>query len=480
MNKRIFYKLLIILLFLKLNIIFYAQDNEKLKKMSLIEFVNLSYYNAKEIKFKEESLRLKKSMMLSEYRKLFPSLSLNYGKNQRISRYADDSVDYSFGFSLNQVLFDGGRQFIAIKNREIQNKLEELELKKFQSSFLLSLINFYFSNFLLTKEELAIKKEFLELQKKELNIVKKQRELKEVTPLDVYEWEISVKRGEIELRELNEQFKDLIEEMKYMVGFEMDEEFVSDERIVENFTVFLNDTNDFISSEDETYYLALDSSIDIKKMELNRQYLSFLKAHQSYNFIPQIEINFGGTTSGKMLFSSKIDWVVGVNISFPFFFNSGSSLVGYQFDKDNTYRSMNYGGKFNVYDTPSYLDELKNIELQISQLEEQQNNYKRETKIKVKNVIRKINFQKDLLEEVDKEVALLVQKVNIQAVKYRLGEERSSDYIKSLLELQNAKLKRAKSLISLIQTIYEFKFIKGDMLTVEDIEKLYSRVITNI
>jgi outer membrane protein TolC len=454
--------------------IFWAEQRE----LTLLDFVSPVYYSSKYLRFKRERLKLQKASIISSYRKLFPSLSITYGKNQRVIKYGADTTEYSLGFNISQVLFDSGEQLLNIENENFQNSISEIELKQQESAFILSLTSFYLSDFLLKREQLNIKNEFLSVQRKEMMIAKKRLEIKEATPLDVYEWEIAVKQLEIEIKDLTDEYEDVLDEIRYQLGLEESDNIYSKERLTDNVSNVISEIEPIISRDiEEDFYAAVLASSDLKKLEVNNKYLSFLRKKLEYSVFPTVELTFGTSTVGERLLSSRIDWMVGLNISFPLFFNSNKTMVGLSGDKNNTYKTLSAGNELSVYDNPTYFLDVKSVNLQIMELENQKEDLLRKLKQKIRSYHRKLASYRDVLLEVSNEVDLLEKKLAIQSVKFKLGEEKATDYIKSLLDFQNAKIKRASTIVEIVKLIYEYKFVVGELTTLEDIENLYKKLI---
>jgi hypothetical protein len=66
-------------------------------------------------------------------------------------------------------------------------------------------------------------------------------------------------------------------------------------------------------------------------------------------------------------------------------------------------------------------------------------------------------------------LGLMKKKGNSQAMKFRLGEEKATDYIRSLLDLQSARVRKMQFLVETVQYIYQYYFLVGDVVSLEDL-----------
>ncbi|NPV38965.1 MAG: TolC family protein [Brevinematales bacterium] len=437
--------------------------------ISLLDYVNFVFYNTKDLQYKRSSLQLQKSSMIADYRAFFPSLSVGYGKNQRIVRYGDDAEIYSCDINVEQLVFAGGEMLMGIKQKQFSLERAQVQLKQEEKSFLLGLFVSYLKDFLLMRENILIKKEFLDVQRKEKAIAEKSLEIKEGTPLDLYEWRIAVKQSERELREMLENYQDVIEKMAHNLKKEGVVLF-SREKMRGNIDHLTNVIEMILQrGEEEEYYRAMESSLELKEMAMKKQQLVFMRDKMYYNFIPQIKVSGGMSMSGEILPSSQIDWMVGVSINFPLFVNSGSISLGRGGNVDDTSKSYNSKGQMSVLSAPTYIVDRKSVEFQLSLLENERKEYLYQTKSLLKTLRRKLRYYAETLVAMEEELDLMQKKVNIQAVKFRLGEEKATDYIRSLLDLQSARVRKMQFLVETVQYIYQYYFLVGDVVSLEDL-----------
>lgn len=441
-------------------------------KINDAELISLKYSLIQMVKAKNELIK-----------KLLPSISITSSSSNGIVLDSQDNQNFNFDIKLNEVLFDQ----ISFKLRlleyqinikQMQNKIET-KVKDIERTC----INLYLS-LLLMEEKIKSKKMEIELFSKMVSILEEEVRIGSKKPLDLYEGKQKLLESQIELQQLDEEYKLSLEEV-YSILKEPDRKKVIlfKDTLESFFMLIISKSQTGNSSKiDEMELLKRLTQIEnIKNILLTNSFKTNLELKSIELKILQIKSRLEIV---KLLFLKNIQLSVGISISgiiFPPVNVTSSIILGFSIDfgifsgglnitssstpSSNSISSEASLSGFNTFVLP---DNEKQLLIELKTTIEKYEQIKGSIEKELDSVIIQFHskIQKYFL-LIDK-IQIMQQKKDIIETQLKIGEIKQVDYFNFLKELNSfylSLLEEKNSMLSLI-----FKLID---LTQTSIEEIY-------
>lgn len=292
--------------------------------LTLDQAVSLGMNNSKELTSQEILLILEKQSRDLSIRTWFPDLSFSYSSNDSVTVNGADSYNKNLSLKVSQLVYDGGASSHSYKMMSKQLEIEKEKLKKARYQLRSRIWSEYY-NLALLKSQSEIKKESLHNAQNDLSILELKAEQGGITKLDLLEATISVKKLELDIENIQNQYDDSLYQFKVLLNIPISSEIEIEKASFDSYRGFQLPWNG-----DEFKSICLSSSTEVKSAQLEIEKSRIQLKMSRLNFIPNIRLNGSADISGDEFPLSIPTWNLAVEISFnnPAFPSSGNFSVG--------------------------------------------------------------------------------------------------------------------------------------------------------
>ncbi len=433
-------KLLIIALLLWLPIFLTAKQKTIFSLKDAINRALSTSFELKKTKMKE---RLYTSLMSEYLREYFPKVGVGISKEaQRVER-APDTRKTRLDFSLQQLIFDGGRISHAREVAKIEKRINRYDSKDIKRATITQVVSEFFK-ILSIKRKIKLQKEFLENIKKQTNLSKVEFNLGEITKLDYLEIKTKLHEEKFALKNLEKELELTSRNFKLILKLDSNETLQLRSDFFEKFT----------EMKDIKKHYKLNELVDvsyIRTKQFAKIALAYKKAKNEMelvkkSYIPTISLVGNYSLEGEGIPRDKS---YNVGLVFNFSFGGNSSKTNYDAGKFNNSRGQreSIGTQIGILDNISswgsqYME--KNLALQ--EIIYQKRNYKSQLETEIKSIYTNLSNSVDGYEIGKTKKDLIIERVRLSQLKHKLGELKRLDVINVELELLKSKLELINSI----------------------------------
>jgi len=441
--------------------------------LSINEVFQLAKKNDSELKtlrfLKREIMRDKHNL----YRSLFPSISTSLSRAEVLSYDEQDSKNYSFTLSFEQILYNQLGFPLSIKNHKLSEKEADLkiELRKKEIERKVSTI---YMDILIQEESIKNSENGLLLQKNYLSLLKEEYSMGMKTLLDVVEAEKMVLEVELELKKFMAERDILYRDLKDLIGLQMEENniklkdnidsiFSSFLGVVEplsfnDFYYTVSDTAERILSIKELPNQAVVNNLEIEKMKLKLAQSILKRKLLSIQFLKNISMGYEIDFTGERFFPRNTVHTLFINFLFDFggLFSSEVSLSE---TKQESMKSSTQSSSSTHFENLDPFNELRKIQIDIFSTEQN-------IREKEKNIIKSFDVWVINMKALVDEFEIQVKKENIFKkneeifeLKLELGEIKKDEYLEFLLQKNEFLIELEKVKYRFINLLWDLESI---------------------
>ena len=426
-NKKIVYFAIIISLLFLPAYVLASEPQEGIIVLTEKEAIEIALKNNYDILSKKEEISQASACLQQAWSQVFPYISV--GANY--TRYEDhpfityqDNRGYSF--SVNQILFSGGRvanTIVAAKKalKATRESRDELENKIIYST------KQAFYTVLLAKELVRIRKETLELAKENLSITKERYKSGEASHYDLLRSKVEVANIKPQLIKAENFLKTSYNFLKILLGIDPSQEIkVKGEfKYIPEEVVLNREVN-----------LALKRRPALKEIAFQEKAAKSQVKAAFAGYLPQVSLNFTDFANQKEAFSvgrEKYDdyWVATISVSMPIF------------DGFLTYAKVK---------------EAKAKQRELSILRKK---LKDSVKVEVENAVLDLEAAKSSVESQKENVKRAKEAYQIIKHRYALGQASQLDLLDARVALSTAQVNLAQSLYDFVVAKAKLRYVVG-------------------
>ncbi|HEC69714.1 MAG TPA: TolC family protein [Candidatus Omnitrophica bacterium] len=425
-KKIVYFAIIISLLFLPAYVLA-SEPQEGTIVLTEKEAIEIALKNNYDILSKKEEISQASARLQQAWSQVFPYISV--GANY--TRYQDhpfityeDNRGYSF--SVNQILFSGGRVANTIvaahkalkATRESRDELENKIIYNTKQAFYAVL---------LAKELVRIRKETLELAEENLSITKERYKKGEASHYDLLRSKVEVANIKPQLIKAENFLKTSLNYLKVLLGIDPSQKI----RVKGEFKY----TPEEVDLNKELGF-ALERRPALKEISLQEEAAKAQVRAAFAGYLPQVNLNFTDFANQKESFSAgreKYDdyWVAAISVSMPIF------------DGFLTYAKVK---------------EAKAKQRELSILRKK---LKDSVKVEVENAVLDLEAAKSSVESQKENVKRAKEAYQIIKHRYALGQASQLDLLDARVALSTAQVNLAQSLYDFVVAKAKLRYVVG-------------------
>jgi outer membrane protein TolC len=266
-------------------------------------------------------------------RAYLPQLKIVVSEDDRLSQAGSDSFLKNYAFTLDQLLWDGGRTSTGRAIEKAELILLGSRLERMAGEIAEGAVAAY-RDVLSARAILAIREAALESLGEQRRILAREVELGLALPVDLAEADITVAEARIELLSLGMELEEAETRMAETLGLDTLPELT--ERVDIRRAAVLPDENRVRSLAQARNPDITESRYTITQRQAEAKYAAL-------SWLPTVRINGGFNLAGQRYPLTKYNWSVGiaVNFSSPYFSGGISGSAGWEPPHDRTARLQN-------------------------------------------------------------------------------------------------------------------------------------------
>lgn len=439
MKKKCFYTILLF----NLTIINQLIISEQLPtKLTLKESVNKGVSVSFEYKKARFTDKIYDELMSEYFREYLPKLGVGYSiEEERVER-GTDTKNKKIDFSLQQIIYDGGKIGQAREVTKIEKKLNHLEIAEIERTVKLNIVS-QFLKLLSIEKKIKIQKEFINNITKELAVADEELKLGEITKLDYLEIKTRSEEERFNLKTLEKDNAVEMSNFKILLKLTPEEKVVLDSDFFEKFKELKN-------IQDKHKVENLIDLCLLRRKELAKVFLEYKKAEKEYelvrkSYIPTVSLVGTYGLSGETFPPRDKAYSFGIVFNFAL---GGSSA------KTETNTGLQANGR-NSFDNTSFnLSVLDNLALYGSQYLEknlkiyevinQRDTLRKQLHIEIETQYKNLANSVEAYDIAKKKTEIVRERVRLSQLQVELGELKRIELVKVELE----KLKAEQDLIN--------------------------------
>jgi outer membrane protein TolC len=266
-------------------------------------------------------------------RAYLPRLNLSVSEDDKLSGIGADSFLKSYGISLDQLLWDGGRTSMTRKLEKMELILLGARLERMAADIAESAVAAY-RTVLSARTVLEIRKAALESLAEQQQLLRREVELGLALPVDLAEAELSVMEAEVELAVIRIELEEREKQFAEILGLE-GLPVLKEKVDIRRGTVLPSPAAVRSLAEQRNPDLA-EARYEIAKKQGELKYAA-------RSWVPTLRLSGGFGLSGQRYPLSRHTWSVGINIEFssPWFQNTLGATAGWEPPYDRSARLQN-------------------------------------------------------------------------------------------------------------------------------------------
>jgi len=387
----------------------------------------------KEISIAEKNLKLM-------YRNFLPEINLGYSEYTSVSYWNPDSREKKISIELKQRIYEKGRLSSAVKIMKKETALGRFEITQQLEDFIFELISSYV-DLLRIKIEIDISNDAVESAYLQLKIAEKEKELGEITEVDLLEMELAVTGMDEDLQNLYLEEKKIIFEFSRLLELPSGLYPELEGKINPDYNGFLDKSID--------YYIenSARSSSTIKELMLSLE-----KAENEYRLasdkFPEVSAAGSFFIAGDNFPLTEKGFSISLSLSFN---NPGipSSITGTAGSENPNERSRSltaettpFGGLENLYLKQSAEASLKRREYELR-------SFFLNNEFEIRELFTEIESGVKELGLLRRKLKVSERKAEIEKLQLSLGEIKRIDFIENGIAFVKEKIRLLDSVSAL-------------------------------
>ncbi|WP_028975359.1 TolC family protein [Spirochaeta cellobiosiphila] len=424
-------------------------------EVTLDESEAMALNNSQELKNQQSSMEISHFSYQLGIRNFFPQFSFTYS-NSRQTRYnSTDSDSIQLGVNIDQPIFDGGRTLIQRELTGIQLNLQSANLEKQRDSIRNSVWQLYHQVYI-TRQKLDLQRELYKISEEQLDITQKKYDIGSITEIDLVESKIEVQSLEIDIVATENQYHSLLSQLNSLLGLPVETELVLFSSIDTEYTGIS------LSIDDKDYYynIALSRNLDIKSARVETTQAKAQYDIATRSLIPTISLEGGVNFSGEQFPLQTPSYNAKLNIQFPFKAVPVTTSVAFSSTPKVEYSSSNSYSVTPLSDM-SFLVDKKSAAIQLTSSMQKEQDTQNNLIFNIEEQLKDLKQKRSSIILNRKALSLQKQKQDILAVKYKLGEVKELDLLKSNIDYYNQEIAIWQSILELILSERAFEQLLG-------------------
>lgn len=442
-------------LFLLICLFFAFPVFSQVRVTSVSEAVSIALKNSKDLHYLHmHALQNIKKSNLS-FQDFLPSIGFSLSENDTVMINGNDSRSKRIQISLTQPLFSGGKKIAAYKTGrteacyEYQEYLLEVEKLKKEVAEI-------FNSIVLQQKVLGIKNDLVETAMQQLKVIEIEFSLGMALETDYMEFLVSLRRIQNEQRQVAREIQRLKRNFNYLVG--LDPKIQTDvfDAVVETTDHF--DVGPFV---DSLFFLAQNSSVELKKlslaMEVAQNQLDFSRRW----FLPNVSLDGSVSFSGNNYPLTRPEYTMKIKVDFvnnPFIPTSASSGTGVKNEMINSVDNS-FGG--NIMMNTTYKADKDLAETSLAMQEQKFIETKRRI---YEELVMFAESHDDTEQEIiflEDTLAIQEKRLGFMELQLENGAVKHIDYLEALIEIAELKISIANQKNELHSTRQGIEIMAG-------------------
>jgi len=440
-----------IFLCLLISSVLYANNQENNQTLTFAQAADLAVAASIDLRYSRSSQNLMEGAWKWGIREYFPKIGINVSENDRLQQLGADSFMKSYGISLEQLIFDGGRTSMSRKLERMELDLASSKLDRMAHEVAESAIVVY-RNVLSSRAILEIKKLALNVIEEQRNILKEEVRIGLALPVDLANADLNLSDAKIDIFLLQLDLIEMEKQFAEILGLEslpVLSEKVDINRssviplIQKNFIIVIAE----LAKEQNPDLIEARYSITKRKAELK---------YAANSWIPTLRLtgNFG--FSGQRYPLTKFNWSVGlsIDISTPWFQNKFAAQAGWEPPLDKTALIQN---SFTPLPEPASIYGVKQTRLALALEQEKYNTTVEQIARIASNALEKCNLaeQKRILSL--ESIVLGIDQCRIEETRLELGQITRLDLMEVLIEQTQREISAIQAATALLEAERELE-----------------------
>ncbi|MBR5866635.1 MAG: TolC family protein [Spirochaetaceae bacterium] len=306
------------------------------------EAVAIALNNSRELYFSKIQAveNIRKSNL--SFENFLPDFTFSFSEDDSIIQNREDSRSKRINFSVNQVLFDGGKSLYTYKENKISALYDYQNYLLSEKNFKEKVVN-AFNAVYLQHKILEIKDELLDKALLQLKIIETEVNIGITLETDYLEYLVNLRKIENERKQLYFDLLQKERELKNLLGLDENVSVCILEQEDKSYDFF-----EIQSFVDVLFPLVKSENIELKKLELSLKSAENQSKISKKWLLPVLSLDAGAGFSGKSYPLTQPEYNVKLKFSFesnPFISSAYSSGIGF---KDENISSVNNSVSGNV------------------------------------------------------------------------------------------------------------------------------------
>jgi outer membrane protein TolC len=410
--------------------------------------VALALRNSPELRHAAYDRSLALESFRLSWRDFLPSLSLSYSHNDSVSYGLPDSRSRRLALGLEQLLYAGGARLSERRLAQTSLHLQQRELEGLRLELTMRVIDCYIEIL-----KLRLQREILQESHRQtsfqLQIAGEELRLKAITELDYLEMELAVKDLEIELAGVGQQERQLLFELKGLLGLRGEGGPVPAGRIDAGFTGLLEQSPLGQAGDAEAYLLAARRwSVELQRQQARLLELQEALRQAEWSWLPQVSARLELSMAGDELPLTEpgISIALGFTFRAPVLPGQLALSIGSAGPQE---RSTGFSSAVGLAENLGQLHSVSVARLNLlkagSELEELQGSLE----FAIREQLHSRTHQLALLGLLRGKEALAEKRRHIQALMLEIGEITRLELVEGELELARLRVQILSAVVSL-------------------------------
>ncbi len=432
---------------------------------SLSTLINIGLANNRDLLLENASLRLQYLQRNAQIRRFLPQLDVQVSGKQKVYYDMPDIDERIISIGVQQLVFDGFKSWREQEQNKYELQYATFSLERKKVEFLFQLLSTYF-HFLEDEEQLRLQKEFLILQSNEMKVFQRKYEVGEISHPEWLEWELSFRELEQETIEQEASFSNTLFQLIQLLSLPYDSMIFSCQRTKSEAGI-----QEIYFTESYVLNEVLQHSWELQMIQVK---IAMAKKQRllENQFLPDITFSFGYSTSLLQPFRQTDMWRIGLNVSFPFFFDKVSLSEGLEGDLGRFEPAVKSAGSTTVFQDETFITKLEKEKIDIASFLNEYEKTKNQLVFQAKSVLRDLQLNSKRYVLMCEQKKLMEMKLDIQRKQLEVGEIRSQDYLAALYQYRNMQKKLIESRFDYYTKLVELYKLMG-LLKEEKILSLF-------
>lgn len=397
-------------------------------------------------------IRFKRMAAGEAFRAFLPQVGFSFNRAITVRPHSDDSRQYRYEISVDQLLFDGGKVDNAHKMACADLRIAGRLLRIQERSVRLQILS-AFAQAVGGRDQVRLYRRFLTASRKEVQLAALEVKLGTTTVLEHDEIATRYQSAQVELLESREAYYAARTALHKLLRIPLRRPVRLVGDVDEGFQ-----PASFTLSEEELYAMARSRRLDFARSLLEYRKALFAYRSLQRSWLPDVSLSAKGFLSGPAFKPTERGYSVFLKLNFPLF---GSPVAA----------SANKGGggedsnatsvSFSPFQDVSHLRRLAQARssVRFARLarEELPEDVRREIRLALSTL--KLTRRRFLIRE--RQLDLLRKRLRILELKQKLGEARRLDLAKARIELYRALIDRSKQIVNYINTAFKLETAVG-------------------